>query len=33
MAPETLHVVGASPARLDAREKVTGRTRYTTDLS
>jgi CO/xanthine dehydrogenase Mo-binding subunit len=33
MAPETLRVVGTSPARFDAREKVTGRTRYTTDLS
>jgi len=33
MTTETLRVVGASPARLDAREKVTGRTRYTTDLA
>ncbi len=33
MASDALHVVGASPARLDAREKVTGRARYTTDLA
>lgn len=33
MAPETLHVVGTSPVRVDAREKLTGRTRYTTDHS
>jgi CO/xanthine dehydrogenase Mo-binding subunit len=33
MATESLRVVGTSPARLDARDKVTGRTRYTTDLA
>ena len=33
MATETQGVVGTSPARLDAHEKVTGRTRYTTDLT
>ena len=33
MATDALQVVGTSPARLDAREKVMGRTRYTTDLS
>ena len=33
MATESLSVVGGSPARLDAREKVTGRTHYTTDLT
>ena len=27
------HIVGTSPNRLDAREKVMGRTRYTTDLT
>src|SRR5688500_14286649 len=30
---ETLHIVGSSPNRLYAREKVMGRTRYTTDLT
>ena len=30
---EALHIVGSSPNRLDAREKVMGRTRYTTDLT
>jgi CO/xanthine dehydrogenase Mo-binding subunit len=29
---QQLHVVGTSPPRLDVRDKVTGRTRYTTDL-
>src|SRR4029453_13405198 len=29
---QQLHVVVTSPPRLDVRDKVTGRTRYTTDL-
>ena len=33
MTPEPRRIVGASPHRLDARDKVMGRTRYTTDLS
>lgn len=32
MHSSSLRVVGTSPPRLDAREKVTGRTSYTTDL-
>jgi CO/xanthine dehydrogenase Mo-binding subunit len=32
MTEATLRVVGTSPPRLDAVEKVTGRTRYTSDL-
>jgi CO/xanthine dehydrogenase Mo-binding subunit len=32
MAEATLRVVGASPPRLDALAKVTGRTRYASDL-
>jgi CO/xanthine dehydrogenase Mo-binding subunit len=31
--PEARQIVGTSPDRLDAREKVMGRTRYTTDLT
>lgn len=31
--PDSLRIVGTSPSRLDAREKVMGRTRYTTDLT
>lgn len=33
MATDALNIVGTSPSRLDAREKVMGRTRYTTDLT
>ncbi len=33
MATDALQIVGTSPSRLDAREKVMGRTTYTTDLT
>jgi CO/xanthine dehydrogenase Mo-binding subunit len=33
MERSALHIIGTSPARLDAVEKVTGRTRYTSDLA